>query len=134
RRMRVLDVGCGNGELSRAVAELVGPEGNVVGLDGSPAAIEAARSETEQTGLKNIVYVVKDLSTLKFGANSFDCIVGRRVLMYVPSAQNVIADLVAILRPGGTMAFQEHDATLTPGRSGSWPLHDQVYNWIWETV
>lgn len=132
--MRVLDIGCGNGELSRAVAELVGPEGSVVGLDGSPTAIEAARSATQRTGLNNVEYVVRNLSALNFEANSFDCIVGRRVLMYVPSAQDVLAKLAAMLRPGGRMAFQEHDATMTPGRTGRWPVHDQVHYWIWETV
>ncbi|MGR4867959.1 class I SAM-dependent methyltransferase [Variovorax sp. LARHSF232] len=134
RGMRVLDIGCGNGELSRAISDLVGLQGSVVGLDGSPSAIEAARSATQQTGLQNIEYVVGDLSTLNFEANSFDCIVGRRVLMYVPSAQDVLASLAAILRPGGRMGLQEHDATMTPGRTGSWPLHDQVHRWIWEAV
>ena len=68
--MRVLDIGCGNGELSRAISDLVGLQGSVVGLDGSPAAIEAAKSATRQTGLQNIEYVVGDLSTLNFEANS----------------------------------------------------------------
>lgn len=132
--MRVLDIGCGNGELSRAVSELVGLGGRVVGIDGSSSAIEAARSATQPTGVQNIDYVVGNLSTLNFEANSFDCIVGRRVLMYVPNAQDVLAGLAAILRPGGRMGLQEHDATMTPGRTGSWPLHDQVHRWVWETV
>ena len=132
--MRVLDIGCGSGELTCAVAELVGPDGQVLGLDGSSTAIEAAQSATQQAGLKNVGFLVRDLSALNLEANSFDCIVGRRVLMYLPDVQNVLAALAAVLRPGGHMAFQEHDATLTPGRLGSWPLHDQVHYWIWETV
>nr|WP_315243498.1 methyltransferase domain-containing protein [uncultured Albidiferax sp.] len=132
--MRVLDIGCGSGEVTRAIASLVGPWGSVVGVDGSASALAAAKAATEVTNHRNIAYVLGDLGALELAAGSFDCIVGRRVLMYVPGPQGVIARLAGLLRTGGWMALQEHDATMTPGRVGHWPLHDQVHHWLWETV
>lgn len=134
RGLRILDVGCGSGEVTRALAERVGPEGRVVGLDASPSAIETARSAAQQAGLTNVDFVVRALPDLGLDAGSFDCVVGRRVLMYLPDAQEVLTGLAGLLRVGGRMAFQEHDATMTPGRTGDWPLHDQVHHWMWETV
>jgi hypothetical protein len=54
--------------------------------------------------------------------------------MYLQDPAAVLPRLVGLLRPGGTLALQEHDFTITPGRIGTWPLHDRVYGWIRETV
>ena len=132
--MRVLDIGCGSGEVTRAVARLVGPGGSVLGVDGSPAALAAAEAATDFDHQANIAYRLADLSALPPGWGPFDGIVGRRVLMYVPKPEAVIARLVSMLRPGGTMALQEHDTTMTPGRAGNWPEHDRVHHWLWESV
>ena len=132
--MRVLDIGCGSGEVTRAIADLVGPIGTVVGVDGSAAALAIAESATDSTRYKNISYVLSNLSELQPELGAFDCVVGRRVLMYVPEPENVIARLISLLRPGGRIALQEHDATMTPGRTGSWPMHDKVHHWLWECV
>lgn len=132
--MRVLDIGCGSGEVTRAVAGLVGPSGLVVGVDGSASALAAAETATKAAGYPNIRYMRCDLSDLDLEPESFDCVVGRRVLMYVQDPSAVIAKLLDVLRPGGTLGFQEHDSTMTPGRIGDWPLHDRVHRWIWETL
>ena len=132
--MRVLDIGCGSGEVTRAVGRLVGADGTVVGIDGSAAALAAAEAVRDSTVYKNISYLLGDLSELQPEMGRFDCIVGRRVLMYVPKPERVIAKLVSMLRPGGGIALQEHDITMTPGRTGSWPVHDQVHHWLWESV
>src|SRR5690348_2079998 len=49
--MRVLDLGCGMGDVSMLAAEMVGPEGRVVGVDRDPAIIDRARARAEQQGL-----------------------------------------------------------------------------------
>jgi len=132
--MRVLDIGCGSGEVTRAIADIVGPLGTVIGIDGSAAALAAAEAATDSTTYQNISFILCDLSELQPELGTFDCIVGRRVLMYVPGPESVIAKLISLLRPGGRIALQEHDATMTPGRTGSWPVHDKVHHWIWESV
>lgn len=134
RGMRVLDIGCGSGEVTRAIADLVSPIGAVVGVDGSAAALAAAESATAPTHYKNISYVLSSLPELQPELGEFDCVVGRRVLMYVPEPENVIARIISLLRPGGRIALQEHDTTMTPGRTGSWPIHDKVHHWLWESV
>lgn len=132
--MRVLDIGCGNGEVTRAIADLVGSVGDVVGVDGSAAALARAEAATDSSRYENISYVLFSLSELPAELGLFDCIVGRRVLMYVPEPEIVLARLISLLRPGGRIALQEHDTTMTPGRTGSWPVHDQVHHWLWESV
>lgn len=132
--MRVLDVGCGAGEVTRMMAQLVGSQGTVIGIDSNESMLAKARSASDSSDHNNIAYVQTSLDDLELDPESFDAVVGRRILMYLQNATDVIVRLDTLLRPGGVMAFQEHDRTMTPGRVGSWPLHDQVHRWIWETA
>jgi SAM-dependent methyltransferase len=60
--MRVLDVGCGPGDVVFLAARLVGPEGIVIGVDRSPEAIELARQRADAVGLTNVHFLTQDLS------------------------------------------------------------------------
>ena len=77
---RVLDVGCGNGDLSRYVAGLAGPSGEVVAIDRSEQALATARTIDADPGAAHIQYRAVDLSGDLPDLGRFDAIVGRRVL------------------------------------------------------
>lgn len=132
--MRVLDIGCGYGSVSRMVADRVGPYGRVTAMDREPAHLAQAAELTIETGLRNIDYVCGDLTSLEFASESYDAIVGRRVLMYLPDAKLVLQRLAGALKSGGNMAFQEHVDIVNSAQPGDWVLHDQVRKWIWESV
>src|SRR3954454_1472767 len=61
---RVLDVGCGFGDTTRRLAELVGPEGSALGVDVSPPFIETAQREAGESGKANVEFRVADVQTL----------------------------------------------------------------------
>src|SRR5437867_1513420 len=61
--MRILDVGCGAGDVSLLAAEFAGPAGGVVGIDTSPAAIQTAQLRAERAGLRNVSLTEADLQT-----------------------------------------------------------------------
>src|SRR5690348_7427469 len=71
--MRVLDLGSGAGNVARIAAELVGPDGAVVGLERDPAAVELARRRTDAA---NVEYRVGDVQTLDGVEDGFDAVVG----------------------------------------------------------
>ncbi|MDP1563819.1 MAG: class I SAM-dependent methyltransferase [Pirellulaceae bacterium] len=106
--MLVLDVGCGYGSVSRMVAERVGPNGRVTAMDREMSHLAQAEELTIESGLRNIDYVRGDLTSFEFASESYDAIVGRRVLMYVPDAKHVLRRLACLLKTGGILAFQEH--------------------------
>src|SRR5690242_9774365 len=91
--MRVLDLGSGAGNVSRIAAELVGPQGAVVGVERDPAAVELARRRTTAA---NVEYVIGDVQTLDTVDGGFDAVVGRLILMY-------LTDPVAALRRAATL-------------------------------
>ncbi len=64
--MHVLDVGCGAGDLTFLVADLVGPSGRVVGVDSSSDAVSAARARSKKAGLTHVEFIQADLSTGTF--------------------------------------------------------------------
>ncbi len=132
--MRVLDVGCGSGSVTCMLAKLVGEGGQVLGIDRDAQPLALARERAHQLALPNIAFVQSDLSALPPDLGLFDAAVGRRVLMYVPNPVDVVRRISAVLHPGGVVIFQEHDATMVPGRVTPMPLHEQVHNWIWRTV
>lgn len=129
--MHVLDIGCGRGDVSFLLAEMVGAEGTVLGLDFDDDALEVARERANN--FTNVDFIRADLNA-PLDNGHFDAVVGRRVLMYLANPKKVIAELSAVLKEGGVMIFQEHDATLSSKSTVPMPLHKQVDKWIWNTV
>lgn len=103
---RPLDIGCGAGDLSFLLAKLVGPAGEVVGIDRSAEAIALAQKRAHDAGLHNVHFVTGDIG--EFASNAtFDAIVGRLVLMYLDDPVPQLRKLARNLKPGGTFAFHE---------------------------
>ncbi len=130
--MRVLDIGSGAGDVALIAAELVGPEGEVVGVDMNPEILEIARGRIRQAGHENVEFLAGDLNTLDLGER-FDALVGRLVLMYLPDPVAVLKQLLSRLHPNGIVMFQEIDFTLTRSyRNPDTPLASQLSDWIVE--
>ena len=106
--MRVLDVGTGMGDVAFLVADMVGAEGEVIGVDTSAAAIAAAAARGESLSRGNVRFLTGDPATLSFEP-SFDAIVGRYVLLFQKEPVSMLCTLNAKLRPGGLIAFHELD-------------------------
>jgi cyclopropane fatty-acyl-phospholipid synthase-like methyltransferase len=79
---RVLDAGCGVGDVSLLAASVVGPGGSVVGVDADAEALAVAEARAAQAGLGHVRFVQADLRDVSF-EQPFDAVVGRFVLMYL---------------------------------------------------
>lgn len=132
--MKVLDIGCGTGEVTFLIAELVGGSGEVLGIDSNGEAIAKARERVEEKFSANVYFKQEDLTKLSLGSVQFDAVVARRVLMYLPNLTEILRNLSHLIRSGGLFVFQESDSTMIPGGITSLPLHDKVINWMWQTV
>ena len=82
--MRVLDVGCGNGNVSILLAKLVGETGEVAGIDLDGPSLALAREQVRQLHLLNVTFTQGDVCSLSPELGPFDAVVGRRVIMYLP--------------------------------------------------
>src|SRR5512140_3125080 len=109
--MRVLDMGCGAGDVSFLTAELVGPAGEVIGVDRAEAAIGTANARAQAKGLTNVHFVQADFDHLDQLAaeRPFDAVVCRLVLVHQANAYDAIRKLLRLVRPGGVVGFQELD-------------------------
>ncbi len=125
---RVLDLGCGAGDVSFIAAEIVGPSGHVVGVDRSLTAVEAARDRARSLGHLNVTFKVGDASDLTI-AGEFDVIVGRLVLMYLPDPVKALRQLQRYLRPQGLVVLQEGDPR-TIDSEPECPLVSQIRGWM----
>ena len=136
--MNVLDIGCGTGQVSFLVAELLDGSGQVTGIDIDKKSISMASAQAEELGHTNIHFMQLDLGELNADADffetEFDAIVARRVFMYLPKPQEIIGKLSKLLKPNGLMVIQESDSTMVPKGLTSMPLHDKVVKWMWDTV
>ncbi|WP_439533248.1 class I SAM-dependent methyltransferase [Polymorphobacter sp.] len=132
--MRVLDIGCGNGDLSRLIAGLVGPTGEVVAMDRSEEALSLARAIDPAIGAAAIDYRRIDLAEPIADIGRFDAIVGRRVLMYLPDPAATLAGFARLANPGAVIAFQEHAHVGLPAGLGDLPLHRRLHQWMWATI
>ena len=130
--MKVLDIGSGAGDVALAAAQLVGPEGAVVGIDMNPEILETARARAQQGGHGNIEFIAGDVRELEL-PHDFDAVVGRLVLMYLAEPGAALKHLVSHLRPGGIVAFQEVEMTLYEAISNpDTPLVNQLVEWALE--
>jgi ubiquinone/menaquinone biosynthesis C-methylase UbiE len=104
--MKVLDVGCGAGDVSLLTAGLVGPGGFVLGIDKSQPAVDLARTRGHKSNAKNCEFKCVELDAFE-DAGHFDALVGRLVLPYLKDPAATLRNLTRSLKPGGIVAFAE---------------------------
>ena len=103
---RILDAGCGVGEVARALAAAVGPDGQVTAVDASRVAIEHAESKDGGAGVR---YQVADVTALPFGDGAFDAVRCERVLQHLAAPDAGVAELVRVTRSGGRVCLIDTD-------------------------
>jgi ubiquinone/menaquinone biosynthesis C-methylase UbiE len=99
--MRVLDIACGTGEPAISLAALLAGNGEVVGLDISPAPLKIAEERAAQRGLSNATFQQADAHALPFPDNSFDCITSRLGIMLFSDLPRALSEMRCVLRPEG---------------------------------
>lgn len=110
--MTVLDIGCGVGDVTLLAARLVGPKGAVLGIDRAASSLQTARVRATALGVAHARFEQADLASFETD-QTFDALVGRLVLLYLPDPGATLQRLSQYLRPGGIVAFQEFDMTAT---------------------
>jgi ubiquinone/menaquinone biosynthesis C-methylase UbiE len=112
---RILALGCGTGVEVRALRRLTRPEVAIVGVDHSPALIDAARRLTADEGLAgNVSYQVGDAHHLPYGDAEFDLVTLHTLISHVDDPPQVLREARRLVRPGGIIAIFDGDyASLT---------------------
>lgn len=126
--MKVLEVGCGAGDVALLLAELVGPGGAVVGVDSNPAILETARQRVQATGLPQVSFVNGDILTVTLDGD-FDAVVGRLILVHTQDKIALLRRVSTHVRPGGLVVFQEPDHTHPIATEPRAQLFEQAWNW-----
>jgi ubiquinone/menaquinone biosynthesis C-methylase UbiE len=106
---RVVEIGCGPQGCLELLSEYVGPSGSVVGVERSQDAVNLARKLIEQRGLKNVEVHCRDARSTELPRGAFDFVTARLVLVNVPEPRQIVAEAVALVTPGGWVAFHEAD-------------------------
>jgi ubiquinone/menaquinone biosynthesis C-methylase UbiE len=117
--MRVLDMACGPGTLSRRLAKLASPGGEVVGIDLAEGMIELARA----AGIPNARFEVMDIEELGFADGWFDAVVCGHGLQFVPDLGRALREARRVLRGGGRFAASVPASAV---KESVWKLIDAV--------
>lgn len=129
--MRVLEAGSGAGDVALLAADLVGPTGQVVGIEKNPRILETARRRAQVAGALHVSFQEGDLTSFH-GERQFDVLIGRYILQHLPEPATALRQLIQYVRPGGIVAFLEADLTRLGTCVPPAPLFEQVGEWIKE--
>src|SRR5262245_4142341 len=134
---RILDLGCGLGQLTRLMAQTAGPSGRVVGIDRSVEQLEQARTLAREAGEDHRIDFragdVLDLSLPESEWGSFDVARTRFVLEHVPNPLAVVRSMVRAVRPGGRIVLEDEDHDILrlwpalPGIERVWRAYMESY-------
>jgi SAM-dependent methyltransferase len=109
---RVLDVACGTGVVAVTAARL---GAKTSGLDLTPELLERARENSKVAGVE-VDWREGDVEQLPFGNGSFDVVVSQFGHIFAPRPSLAIAEMLRVLKPGGTIAFSTWPPELMTGR------------------
>lgn len=105
---RLLDAGCGTGDVVRALAGLVGAHGTVVGIEPSATMLDEARRRTGESS-HNVEFRSGDIARLDFDDATFDGVTCERVFQHLDTPDAALAELVRVIRPGGRIVVIDTD-------------------------
>ena len=115
---RVLDIGCGGGGTTIAIAQAVAPSGEVLGIDISRDLTTASTERAQDTGIDNIRFICADASTVQLADAPFDRLFSRFGSMFFAEPHSAFANLHSLLRPGARMDL----AVWGPPRDNLWMM------------
>ncbi len=104
---RILDIGCGTGEVSYRLAESF-PTAHVTGGDVIEAHLNTARDRCREFADRT-TFQIEDAFNLSFDDNTFDLVVNRHMLQAVPDADQVVAELYRVTKPSGRLHILAED-------------------------
>jgi ubiquinone/menaquinone biosynthesis C-methylase UbiE len=116
--MRVLDLGCGSGAVTVALARAVAP-GVVVGVDRDSGLLRHAAQLASASGMANVAFVQGDIQSLQLPEASFDFVFCRLVLWSIPACDTALGTMMRMAKSGGIVCADEPDA----GSVLHWPPH-----------
>jgi ubiquinone/menaquinone biosynthesis C-methylase UbiE len=96
----VLDLGSGTGYPAILAAQTVGTSGSVTGIDLAGDMLAVAERKATLLGLPNVTFRTGDASTLPFETASFDAVISRFCLMFLPDVPKASAEIARVLKPG----------------------------------
>jgi demethylmenaquinone methyltransferase / 2-methoxy-6-polyprenyl-1,4-benzoquinol methylase len=102
-----LDACCGTGDLTLALARLVGRGGQVTGLDFSREMLERARKKAREANAAEIAWVQGDATAMPFADNSFSAATIGFGLRNLPDPEQGLRELARVVRPGGSVVVLE---------------------------
>ncbi len=119
---RVVEIGCGPHGCLELLSDRVGSLGSVVGVERSQDAVDLAAKMIDERGLKNVEVLCRDARSTELPRDSFDLATSRLVLVNVPEPLEIVAEAVALAKPGGWVAFHEADwfASICDPPSAAW--------------
>jgi arsenite methyltransferase len=104
---RVLDLGCGAGTDTLVAAQMVGPEGRVVGIDMTAEMLAKARASAEAMDAPNVEFVEGEAESLPFGDETFDVVISNGVIDLVPDKEAVFGEVFRVLAPRGRIQIAD---------------------------
>ena len=102
---RVVDIGCGSGSTTLALAQLVGSGGEAVGIDIAPAMVRAAKDLAAGAAVPNVTFVVADPQAEPLADAAFDAAYSRFGVMFFADPSAAFSNIRASLRSGGRLGF-----------------------------
>jgi ubiquinone/menaquinone biosynthesis C-methylase UbiE len=107
---QVLDLGAGTGDQTLLAAQRVGPGGAVLATDISASMLDLAREAARAADLLNVQTRVMDAQHLELESGSFDAVIARFSLQFVPDVRRALAEVRRVLKPGGRLAALVYSA------------------------
>ena len=103
----ILDLGCGRGRETIGAARLSNPDGSAVGLDITPAMIEAAEQNARDAGVTNISFLHGDIEDLPFSDSTFDAVMSNCVINHAKNKGTVYREIYRVLKYGGRFLISD---------------------------
>lgn len=125
---KILDVSCGTGLVTFPIAELIGEEGSVTGIDLSEGMLESASELAESKGINFAHFRHMDAEDLDFEDDTFDVGINSLGMMYYPEPNKAIKELFRVLKPGGRTAVLVWGRRNQCGWAEIFPIVDRRVN------